>query len=79
MLCCGKQSTFFLAAAAASRLGTSALAAHAVVSQLWLLTSYFVDGFAVAGTVLGSRLAGAMPSPSAVRCDLVRFQGGECL
>lgn len=41
----------------AGRLGTAALAAHQVVGQLWLLTSYAVDGFAVAGTVLGSRLA----------------------
>lgn len=51
------QATFFIALAVASRLGTSALAAHQIVAQLWLLTSYVTDGFAVAGTVLGSRLA----------------------
>ncbi len=50
------QATFFIAATIAARLGTAALAAHAVVSQLWVLASYIVDGFAVAGTVLGSRL-----------------------
>lgn len=50
------QATFFIALAVASRLGTAALAAHQIVAQLWLLTSYVVDGFAVAGTVLGSRL-----------------------
>ena len=38
-------------------MGTAALAAHQIVAQLWLLTSYVTDGFAVAGTVLGSRLA----------------------
>ena len=51
------QATFFIALAAASRMGTTALAAHQIVAQLWLLTSYVTDGFAVAGTVLGSRLA----------------------
>lgn len=51
------QVTFFLAMAVSGRLGTATLAAHQVVAQLWLLTSYVVDGFAVAGTVLGSRLA----------------------
>ena len=50
------QATFFIAATVAARLGTAALAAYAVISQLWVLASYVVDGFAVAGTVLGSRL-----------------------
>lgn len=54
---CNVQATFFIALAVASRLGTAALAAHQIVAQLWLLTSYVVDGFAVSGTVLGSRLA----------------------
>ena len=48
------QATFFIALAVASRLGTAALAAHQIVAQLWLLTSYVTDGFA---TVLGSRLS----------------------
>jgi Na+-driven multidrug efflux pump len=52
------QATFFGALIAASRLGTAALAAHAVINQLWILISYIVDGFAAAGIVLGSRLAG---------------------
>ena len=55
------QVTFFLAMAVSGRLGTATLAAHQVVAQLWLLTSYVVDGFAVAGTVLGSRLAPVGP------------------
>ncbi|KAK9836028.1 hypothetical protein WJX81_007032 [Elliptochloris bilobata] len=56
------QVTFFLAMAVSGRLGTATLAAHQVVAQLWMLTSYIVDGFAVAGTVLGSRLAPAGPA-----------------
>jgi len=48
--------------AVAGRLGTATLAAHQVVAQLWMLTSYVVDGFAVAGTVLGSRLASLGPA-----------------
>ncbi|EIE23957.1 hypothetical protein COCSUDRAFT_62487 [Coccomyxa subellipsoidea C-169] len=60
------QATFFLALSVAGRLGTASLAAHQVVAQLWLLTSYVVDGFAVAGTVLGSRLA-ASAEPAALR------------
>lgn len=51
------QLTFFMALVAASRLGTPFLAAHSIVSQLWSLISYVVDGFAAAGIVLGSRLA----------------------
>ena len=51
------QATFFIALAVAARLGTATLAAHQIVAQLWLLTSYVTDGFAVAGTVLGSRLS----------------------
>ena len=35
----------------------AALNAHAVVLQLWMLTSYVVDGFADAGTMLGSKRA----------------------
>ena len=43
---------------ATAPLGTAALNAHAVILQLWMLTSYFVDGFADAGTMIGSRLLG---------------------
>ena len=38
------QATFFIALAVASRMGTAALAAHQIVAQLWLLTSYVTDG-----------------------------------
>jgi Na+-driven multidrug efflux pump len=64
-----EQATFFLALSVAGRLGTASLAAHQVVAQLWLLTFYLVDGFAVAGTVLGSRLVGKA-NESALRCGI---------
>ncbi|EFN57503.1 hypothetical protein CHLNCDRAFT_143078 [Chlorella variabilis] len=65
------QLTFFLALAAASRLGTAALAAHSIVSQLWVVVSYGVDGFAAAGIVLGSRLFGLARDPH-LRADAKR-------
>ena len=53
------QGTFFGAMLVASReLGPEGLAAHNVVCQLWTLSSYVVDGFATAGTVVGARLVG---------------------
>lgn len=59
------QATFFLALAAAARLGTVAVAAHSIVGQAWVLVSYAVDGFAAAAIVLGSRLAGSGGGPGA--------------
>ena len=54
------QGSFFAAMACASRkLGVSGLAAHHVVTQLWMCSAYLVDGVATAGTVSGSRLVGA--------------------
>jgi hypothetical protein len=47
----------WLTAVAAARLGTAALAAHQILTQLWMLPTHFSGGFAVAGIVLGSRLA----------------------
>ena len=43
---------------AAANLGAAALGAHAVVLQLWMVTSYICDGFADAGTMLGAKLLG---------------------
>lgn len=36
------------------------MAAHQVVMQLWMVTVYCADGFATAGTIVGSELAGQM-------------------
>jgi MATE family multidrug resistance protein len=53
------QLTFNAALAVAARRGTSALAAHGAAAQLWLATSYTVDGLESAAVVLGSRIAAA--------------------
>ena len=53
------QGSFFFAMVCASRkLGATGLAAHHAVTQLWMCSAYLVDGFATAGTVVGSRLVG---------------------
>ena len=60
---------------AVAPLGAAALGAHAVVMQLWMVTSYIVDGFADVGTMMGSRLLGAgesRASPSKVRFQACR-------
>ncbi|KAL1504833.1 hypothetical protein AB1Y20_008604 [Prymnesium parvum] len=44
---------------AVAPLGPAALAAHAVLLQLWMVASYAADGLADVGTMLGSRLLGA--------------------
>ncbi|MBT3343624.1 MAG: MATE family efflux transporter [Gemmatimonadetes bacterium] len=49
--------TQFAMLAMASRMGEVALAAHAVVTQVWSLVSYGIDGFAHAGeTLIGNTL-----------------------
>ncbi|KAI8103968.1 hypothetical protein M9435_006494 [Picochlorum sp. BPE23] len=58
------QSTFFIALVCSTRLGNKYLAAHSIISQLWLLLSYIVDGFAAAAIVLGSRLGGQAYNPA---------------
>jgi len=54
------QGSFFIAAVLASRLPDriEALAAHGIVVQLWMLTSYITDGFANVGTIFGGRYYG---------------------
>ena len=55
------QASFFVAAILASRLPDSdeALAAHGIVLQLWMLTSYITDGFANVGTMIGGKYYGS--------------------
>jgi MATE family multidrug resistance protein len=48
-----------MATAVATRLGTSAVASHQVLMQLWVLTSMLVDSLAVAGqTLIAVKLSG---------------------
>ncbi len=49
---------FFLATRFAGRLGVETLGAHQVLLQLWLLMSFFQDGFAITGNILGARFFG---------------------
>ena len=50
--------SFFILTACVTRLGTSVLAAYQVVLQIWLLTSYCMDGLSITATSLGGRLIG---------------------
>ncbi|GAB4224721.1 MAG: MATE family efflux transporter [Acidobacteriota bacterium] len=52
-------AAFFLSTAVATRLGEARLAAHQIGLQLWLFSSFLIDGLAIAGNVLGGRLIGA--------------------
>ena len=78
----GMQATCFLALSVAGQLGTATLAAHQVVAQLWLLPAYVVDAFAVAGTVLGSRLVATIELPESLRwatpCCIMSDSGDTC-
>ena len=67
------QSTFAIALLCVSRLPepTSALAAHHVISNVWMLISYFVDGLSAASIVLGTRLR-AQADPGALTTLNVR-------
>jgi len=53
------QGAMYTLSILASRIGTSELAAHQVVIQLWSLVSFACDGFADVGTMVGGRLLGA--------------------
>ncbi|NRA44696.1 MAG: MATE family efflux transporter [Oligoflexales bacterium] len=51
-------ASLFLMSAMATRLGSLSLAAHQIVLQLWLFTSFFTDGLAVTAASIGSKLVG---------------------
>jgi MATE family multidrug resistance protein len=46
---------FFTSTRLASQLGVVALGAHQVLLQVWLLASFFLDGLAISGNILGAR------------------------
>lgn len=47
--------SFFVMVKMAGRLGEAELAAHQITLQLWLFISYFLDGFALTGSILGGK------------------------
>ncbi len=59
--------TLTLATAVATRVGTLAVAAHLVASQLWLMLALLVDALAVAGQAIVGRLRGEGRADDVVR------------
>lgn len=57
--------TMTLATAVATRIGTTAVAAHQVAAQLWLFLALLVDALAVSGQALVSKHLGAGDSDAA--------------
>jgi MATE family multidrug resistance protein len=47
--------SYFFMTKCASALGTTTLAAHQIILQLWLFVSYFLDGLALSGSLLGAK------------------------
>ena len=66
--------TMTLATAVATRIGTVQVAAHQVVTQIWLLLALVVDALAVAGQALVARYRGA-GAPGAARDASNRLLG----
>lgn len=50
--------SFFMSLRLAGILGANYLAAHQIIFQLWIFSSFFVDGFAITGNVLGAKFIG---------------------
>ncbi len=51
--------TFFLANRFATGYGDAHIAAHTIAVNIWLFSSYFIDGYANAGNALAGRLLGS--------------------
>ena len=51
--------TFFLANRFATGYGNAYIAAHTIAVNIWLFSSYFIDGYANAGNALSGRLLGS--------------------
>lgn len=51
-------TSFFLATKVASSISIKALAAHQVLLNLWLFASFFTDGIATSGNIIGGSLFG---------------------
>ena len=49
--------SFFISFRLASSMGVKVVAAHQIVLQIYLFSSYFIDGMAISGTILGADLA----------------------
>ena len=49
---------FFLSTKFSSRLGTTTLAAHQILLELWLISSFLIDGVAVTANILAAKYKG---------------------
>ncbi len=68
--------TQFSMLAMVSRMGEVALAAHAVVTQVWSLVSYGIDGFAHAGeTLVGNSLGSGQATYTRMICRRILWWG----
>lgn len=76
-LCLVAVSTWFTTAG--TRMGELTLAANALLMQLFVIFSYFMDGFAYAGEALGGRYVGSGDSVSFVRLTRRLFVWGVTL
>ena len=64
----------WLLAIAAARLGTATLAAHQILTQIWMLPTHFAGGLAVAGIVLGGRLVQGAEDGAAESAGSARYR-----
>lgn len=59
--------TFFMANRYATGYGDAYIAAHTIAVNIWLFSSYFIDGYANAGNALAGRLLGSGASSELYR------------
>lgn len=52
-------ATFYLATRYATSYGAEVVAAHTIAINIWLFSSFFIDGYAHAGNAIAGRLLGA--------------------
>ncbi len=51
--------TFYLAIRYATGYGAASIAAHTIAINIWLFSSFFIDGYALAGNAVAGKLLGA--------------------
>ncbi|WP_127713959.1 MATE family efflux transporter [Halobacteriovorax sp. HLS] len=51
-------SCFFLSTKCASRLGAEGLAAHQIILELWLISSFLIDGVAITANIMAAKFKG---------------------
>ena len=60
------QLTFVIATTIASSKGVNTLAAHQIILQLWIITSYTVDALAITGNTTGAKVEAKLVVPSSL-------------